>query len=70
VLLLKDPSALILFFATGKSSTQDIDTNRKKKWSKNGFGLFLLTLLAKRFALQTQRSDNGGLLPPLDVSAV
>ena len=62
--LLEDPSAMILFFATGKSSTtQDVDGNRKNMWSKKGFGLFLLTLLAKPFALQTQRCDNG-LLPP------
>ena len=61
---MEDPSAMILFFATGKSSTtQDVDGNRKNTWSEKGFGLFLLTLLAKPFALQTQRCDNG-LLPP------
>ena len=62
--VLAEPTAFIAWFATCCKKKPQLSGLHNNCWGGNGFGMFLLTLVIKRCALQA-KSNPDGSLPPL-----
>ena len=62
--VLAEPTAFIAWFATCCKKKPQLSGLYNNCWAGNGFGMFLLTLVIKRCALQAKRNPDGSL-PPL-----
>ena len=59
--LLKEPSAMIIWLATNRISAVPHLTTHNKMWRRNGFGVFLISLIVKRLAAQAVPAEDGRL---------
>jgi hypothetical protein len=59
--LIKEPAAMILWLATNRMSAVPHLTTHNKMWRRNGFGLFLISLIVKRLAAQAAPAADGRL---------
>jgi ribosomal protein S18 acetylase RimI-like enzyme len=60
-LLLKEPAAMIIWLATNCMSAVPHLTTHNKMWRRNGFGVFLISLIVKRLAAQAAPAADGRL---------